>query len=100
MTKIIDKAIRLAIVVAVILVIGRLDYSIGHHYTRKDCEVVKVDSYVITIEDNMGRLWEFEGEGYTVGDRVDVKMFDGLTDTIKDDVIVDVTKHLTTIKNK
>ena len=100
MKKIINRAVRLTIVVAVIFAIGRLDYVIGHHYTRKDCKVVDVNAYNITIEDNVGRLWEFEGEGYTVGDRVDVKMFDGLTDTIKDDVIVDVTKHLTTIKQK
>lgn len=94
MKKIINTMVRLIAVVAVIFIMGKMEYSIEHHYTRKDCEVVKINGYEVIVEDNIGRLWEFEGEGYTVGDRVDVKMYDNMTDTIKDDVIVDVTiKH-------
>lgn len=82
---------RFLIVLAVILAIGKLE-SNSHYYTRKDCEVVKVDGYVVSVEDNMGRWWKFEGEGFEVGDIVDVKMFDNLTDGIKDDQIIDVKK--------
>lgn len=82
---------RFLIVLAVIFAIGKLE-SYSHYYTRKDCEVVKVDGYTVSVEDNMGRWWKFEGEGFEVGDIVDVKMFDNLTDGIKDDQIVDVKK--------
>ena len=82
---------RFLIVLAVILAIGKLE-SNSHYYTRKDCEVVKVDGYTVSVEDNMGRWWKFEGEGFEVGDIVDVEMFDNLTDGIKDDQIVDVKK--------
>ena len=82
---------RFLIVLAVIFAIGKLE-SNSHYYTRKDCEVVKVDGYTVSVEDNMGRWWKFEGEGFEVGDIVDVEMFDGLTDEIKDDQIIDVKK--------
>ena len=82
---------RFLIVLTVILAIGKLE-SYSHYYTRKNCEVVKVDGYTVSVEDNMGRWWKFEGEGFEVGDIVDVEMFDSLTDGIKDDQIVDVKK--------
>lgn len=82
---------RFLIVLAVIFTIGKLE-SNSHYYTRKNCEVVKVDGYTVSVEDNMGRWWKFEGESFEVGDIVDVKMFDNLTDGIKDDQIVDVKK--------
>ena len=82
---------KFLIVLTIILTIGKLE-SYSHYYTRKDCEVVKVDGYTVSVEDNMGRWWEFEGEGFEVGDIVDVEMFDSLTDGIKDDQIIDVKK--------
>lgn len=82
---------RFLIVLAIIFAIGKLE-SNSHYYTRKDCEVVKVDGYTISVEDDMGRWWKFEGEGFEVGDRVDVEMWDGLTSSIKDDQIVDAKK--------
>ena len=94
------KAIgRFLIVLAVIFAIGKLE-SNSHYYARKNCEVIKVDGYIVTVEDNMGRWWDFEGEGFMVGDRVDVKMWDGLTDSIKDDQIVGIKNHLTEITKK
>ena len=86
------KAIgRFLIVLAVIFAIGKLE-SNSHYYTRKDCEVVKVDGYMVSVEDDMGRWWKFEGEGFEIGDIVDVEMFDNLTDGIKDDHIVNAKK--------
>lgn len=82
---------RFLIVLAIIFAIGKLE-SYSHYYTRKDCEVVKVDGYTVSVEDDMGRWWKFEGEGFEVGDIVDVEMFDSLTDGIKDDQIIDVKK--------
>lgn len=82
---------KFLIVLTIILTIGKLE-SNSHYYTRKDCEVVKVDGYTVSVEDNMGHWWKFEGEGFEVGDRVDVKMWDGLTNSIKDDHIVNAKK--------
>ena len=44
---------RFLIVLIAIIAIGKLE-SYSHYYTRKDCEVVKVDGYTVSIEDNMG----------------------------------------------
>lgn len=82
---------RFLIVLAVILTIGKLE-SNSHYYTRKDCKVVKVDGYTVSVEDNMGRWWKFEGEGFEIGDIIDVEMYDNLTDEIKDDHIVNAKK--------
>ena len=90
---------KLLIVLAVIFTIGKLE-SNSHYYTRKNCEVVKVDGYIVSVEDDMGRWWKFEGEGFEVGDRVDVEMFDSLTDEIKDDQVVGIKNHLTEITKK
>jgi hypothetical protein len=90
---------RFLIVLIAIIAIGKLE-SYSHYYIRKNCEVVKVDNYVVTVEDNMGRWWDFEGEGFMVGDKVDIEMFDNLTDEIKDDQIVGIKNHLTEITKK
>lgn len=90
---------RFLIVLTIILAIGKLE-SNSHYYTRENCEVVKVDGYTVSVEDDMGRWWKFEGEGFEVGDRVDVEMFDGLTSGIKDDQIVGIKNHLTEITKK
>lgn len=91
MKKLTQNLISFAIVAIIFLGIGMLE-STSHYYTRKNCEVVKVNGYCVTVEDNMGRWWDFEGEGFEVGDTVNVKMWDALTDSIKDDHIVDVKK--------
>lgn len=80
---------KFLIVLAVIFTIGKLENN-SHYYIRKDCEVVKVDGYTVSVEDNMGRWWKFEGEGFEVGDIIDVEMYDNLTDEIKDDEIIGI----------
>lgn len=71
--------------------------SVGYyeqHYTRKDCEVVRITNNVVTVEDQCGYSWQFEDEGYAIGDVVDLKMFSGATaSNIADDKIVKVVKH-------
>ena len=90
---------RFLIVLIAIIAIGKLE-SNSHYYTRKNCEVVKVDGYTVSVEDDMGRWWKFEGEGFMVGDKVDIEMFDNLTDEIKDDQVVGIKNHLTEITKK
>lgn len=91
MKKLTQNLISFAIVVIIFLGIGMLENT-RHYYTRENCEVVKVNGYCVTVEDNIGHWWDFEGEGFEVGDRVDVEMWDGLTSSIKDDQIVNAKK--------
>ena len=74
----------------VIILIGFCGY-IETHYTRQ-ATVIEVNGDVITVEDNCGYLWDFEGDGFTVGDNVSIKMYNNTTDNIiKDDEIINVT---------
>lgn len=63
-----------------------------HNYKRKDCEVVEIDYETVTVEDSCGYLWEFQGVGYSIGDKVDLQMNDNCTSSIKDDIIISVNK--------
>ena len=63
------------------------------NYTRKDCEVVKINNGVVTIEDQKGWLWNIETDDLEVGDVVDLKMHTNHTDSIiADDIIKDIIK--------
>lgn len=60
-------------------------------YERNDCEVIGVDGTEVTVEDSLGFVWRFEGEGYIVGDIVTLVMSPNGTDnTFSDDKIVKV----------
>lgn len=77
------------------LIIGGVVFAsyTEHHYTRKDCKVVKVNNNVVTVEDISGNLWVFEDEGYSVNDTVNLKMFTGISkNDISDDTITKVIK--------
>lgn len=63
-----------------------------HNYKRKDCEIVEINYETVTVEDTCGFLWEFQGTGYSIGDRVDLQMNDNNTSSIKDDIIISVSK--------
>ncbi len=73
-----------------IILMGFCGY-IETHYTRQ-ATVIEVNGDVITVEDNCGYLWDFKGNGFTVGDNVSMKMYNNTTDSIiKDDKIINVT---------
>jgi hypothetical protein len=60
-------------------------------YERNDCEVIGVDGTEVTVEDSLGFVWKFEGEGYTVGDIVTLVMSPNGTDnTFSDDKVIKV----------
>lgn len=62
-----------------------------HNYTRKNCEVVQIDDGLVTVEDVSGFIWDFKGNGFEVGDVVDLKMHDSNTSAyIGDDVVKNV----------
>ena len=73
-------------VIMFIGMVGCVGYT-EHRYTRKNCEVVIVENDKITVEDELGYLWTFEGEGFEKGEKVNLKMFDSCTGTMEDDII-------------
>lgn len=59
-----------------------------HNYTRKDCEVIQVNDGCVSAKDKCGYVWEFKGNEFKVGDKVDLKMYDSLTSScVTDDVV-------------
>ena len=58
-------------------------------YTRTaEGVIVEVNGEVVAVETADGHVWEFEGEGYTIGQNVKVVFSNnGSPDFIKDDVI-------------
>lgn len=76
-------------VIAVIAILASVCY-VSAYYTRPNCKVIEVSGEVITVEDRGGNIWEFYGEGYCVGDKVNLKMYTNCTEEIADDKIVSV----------
>ena len=85
-------------VIALVLIIASL-VSVGctavkmprktSAYTRvAEGTIVEVTDEVVAVETADGNVWEFEGEGYEVGQRVEVVFSNnGSPDCYKDDVI-------------
>ncbi len=65
--------------------------SVKSGFYAKSYTVCDVDHNRVTIKDNHGYLYSFEGaEDYEVNDKVACIMFDNFTDVITDDIIVNV----------
>ena len=85
-----DK-VKLILMLVVFIIMFVFASWIDTHYTRQDCEVVGYVEDVVTVEDSCGYQWKFIGEGYEVGDTVDLKMYTNHTDGyIYDDEIIEV----------
>lgn len=76
-------------VIAVIAILAGVGY-VNTHYTRPNCRVMEVSGEIITVEDKGGNIWEFYGEGYRVGDRVNLRMYTNYTADFTDDEIISV----------
>lgn len=90
MRKTVDKIVTF--VIALVAFCGVLVFSayIETHYNR-ECVVVNVSNDVITLKDECGYLWEYQGTGCKAGDKVIAKMYNNHTDSnVFDDVITDV----------
>lgn len=87
---------KIALVLVFVLMFGVCSY-IEHNYTRKDCEIVRVENGVVTFEDKCGFYWDWENgenEYFEVGDFVDLKMNDNCSSGyVGDDVITKVVFH-------
>lgn len=86
------KAIICTVLFMLLLVGGAgIAGGIEHYYVRKDCVVIWEGDGIVRVEDQGGYIWEFEGEGYTVGVHLDLKMHTNFTHgTIFDDRVTGV----------
>lgn len=93
MKKVIRATIITIVVVATLLIIGRVGYW-ETHYNREGV-VTEVTGEVVTVTDTTGNEWAMEGEPLSVGDKVTLRMHtQGTEHTINDDTIVSVrVKH-------
>ena len=81
------------LVVAVVLGLCCVASYIECNYTRHDCVVVEASSTGAIFEDKCGYTWYVDCEGYEVGDKADLKMFNNYTDNcIDDDEIKDLVR--------
>ena len=79
------------VLVAMFVVGAGVAGNAEHHYNLEGCRVVEVHGTTVVAEDKGGNLWEFDGEGYTLGARITLKMHTNYThETIYDDVVVEV----------
>lgn len=86
------KAIICSVLFMLLLVGGAgIAGGIEHYYVREDCVVIWEGDGIVRVEDQGGYIWEFEGEGYTVGVHLDLKMHTNFTHgTIFDDRVTGV----------
>lgn len=92
MKKVVDTVKTVVVVMVMVAMLAACSY-VEHHYTRKDCEAVRVEGTVVTVEDKGGHLWDYvvEGTAPVVRERVDLVMYTNLTDSyIYDDEVVGV----------
>lgn len=92
MKKVIRATIITIVVVATLLVIGRVGYW-ETHYNREGVVTEVIDD-VVTVTDTTGNEWAMEGEPLSVGDKVTLRMHTQGTDSvITDDTVVSVRVH-------
>ena len=81
----------IALVIAFIAIAGIAINSISHAnaYTRTaEGIIIEVNDEVVAVETADGHVWEFEGEGFEVGQIVDIVFSNnGSPDCVKDDMI-------------
>ena len=64
-----------------------------HNYTRHDCVVVEATETGATFADKCGFTWYVDCEGYEVGDKADLKMYDnGTVSYIDDDEVKELVR--------
>ena len=85
-----NKAVvKLICIFAAIVIMLTADTVFGTRYTREGCKVVNVIGNDVYVVDTCGNRWSFEGNGYKVGQLVDLRMDNAGTDsTIEDDKVV------------
>lgn len=85
MKNLISKFIGVTIILILFTIVGTYET----HYNRQGI-ITEKDNNVITIEDTIGNLWEYETNSseFSIGKKVELKMYNNGTDTnIYDDKI-------------
>lgn len=78
--------------ILILLTCGWTSYH-THHYNR-EAIITDVECIEVTAEDASGHRWSFIGNGYYIGQRVTLKMYDNHTDSIViDDSVIEVVKR-------
>ena len=73
------------LVVGIILGLYCVAGYIECNYTRHDCVVVEASPTGAIFEDRCGFTWYVDCEGYQVGDKADLKMYNNCTNNCIDD---------------
>lgn len=90
MRKVIELIVGVLLVGTLCVGIPSVGGYIETHYTR-EARVVKAKAEIVIVEDKCGNEWAFEGEGFEIGQKVTLKMFNNYTDSnIEDDEIIGV----------
>lgn len=86
------KTMKAGIALLVLLILVGVGNYLDSHYTRTG-KIIGVDGTDCFVEDTTGNVWEFDKAGFSVGDKVILKMYTNHTDSnIYDDIIVKVVK--------
>ena len=75
---------KLLVVLSIFAVLG-LMWGWESTYTRT-ATITNSESGIVTAKDLSGNLWQYEGSA-TVGDTVELVMYDNHTSTIRDDIV-------------
>lgn len=88
--EVFEFILGMVIITVVFFVIPGIAGYIENHYWR-DAQVVEIENENVVMEDRIGHIWVFEGDGFEVGDNVKMYMFNNYTDSIiTDDEIIKI----------
>lgn len=80
---------KITVIFAAVAVIASV-MSHAQTYTRTNCEVISVRDGIVTADDGRGYAYDFYGDGYTVGEYINLKMNTNGTDNPIDDSVISV----------
>lgn len=86
------KAVK-TFIITVALILTFVGLNIFEHNYTRPAEVKSVDNEVVSFVDDWGLVWEWEleeGEHFTKGEKVELKMNDNCTTKATDDIITRV----------
>jgi hypothetical protein len=75
---------KILVVLAIFTILG-LMWGWESTYTR-EATVTNSKDNIVTVKDNCGYIWKYKGSA-TVGDTVELVMFDNHTSKITDDIV-------------
>jgi hypothetical protein len=85
--------IKAGIAFIALLILVEIGNYLDSHYTRTG-EIIGVDGTDCIVEDTAGNVWEFNKDGFSIGDKVKLEMYTNHTNSnIYDDIIVKVVKE-------